>query len=266
MTSNELASVSSASSSSPQSPTTSHKSSHADDLYAEGLSSATATTITSENQSEDGNLEPKTATLADNSIPAPLEHHRNRMDLFGMWTQNIRNQMVMPEANPISICLQLLGPAVVLLRELQQAVGVEPSSPLGRFTAGTVDGCKTSTVIMEKTIDASFTVEIDLIGKLSLESIGKRFGDSEAPFIHDMIFGDAVLLKLMVDMRNYCHDSEHVSPLPIALQYAAATVYLDFFECCVKVLVQREKRKQPDTAVGKEDPGEIATLNTVVMY
>ncbi|KAK2926709.1 hypothetical protein FoTM2_013578 [Fusarium oxysporum f. sp. vasinfectum] len=189
---------------------------------------------------EDGNLEPKTATLADNSIPAPLEHHCNRMDLFGMWTQNIRNQMVMPEANPISICLQLLGPAVVLLRELQQAVGVEPSSPLGRFTAGTVDGCKTSTVIMEKTIDASFTVEIDLIGKLSLESIGKRFGDSEAPFIHDMIFGDAVLLKLMVDMRKYCHDSEHVSSLPIALQYAAATVYLGFFECCVKVLVQRE--------------------------
>ncbi|KAL7755471.1 hypothetical protein ACKLNR_014569 [Fusarium oxysporum f. sp. zingiberi] len=163
--------------------TISYESSNADHDSDEQPSYDTATTIDSEIQSDDGNLGPKTTTPADNSIPSMpsrLEHHRSRMALVRQLYQNIQHRMVVPETNPIYICLQLLGPAVVLLCELQQALGVESSNPLGESIAGTVGGYKESIATMEGMIDSSFTVEIDIIGSLSLEGFADRL-DNEEP-------------------------------------------------------------------------------------
>ncbi|EXM14918.1 hypothetical protein FoTM2_017709 [Fusarium oxysporum f. sp. vasinfectum] len=208
-----------------------YESSNADHGLDERPSYDTATTINSEIQSEDGNLGPKTTTPADNSIPSipsRLEHHRNRMALVRQLYQNIQHQMVVPETNPIYICLQLLRPAVFLLCELQQALGVEPSNLLRESIARTGGGYKERIAIMEGMVDASFTAKIDIIGSLSLEGFADRFGVCEGYIIHDMIFGDVGLLKIMEEMRIYCHYPGHVQLLPTELRYAAATVYLDF--------------------------------------
>ncbi|EXK79018.1 hypothetical protein FOQG_16335 [Fusarium oxysporum f. sp. raphani 54005] len=222
--------------------TISYESSNADHDSDEQPSYDTATTIDSEIQSDDGNLGPKTTTPADNSIPSMpsrLEHHRSRMALVRQLYQNIQHRMVVPETNPIYICLQLLGPAVVLLCELQQALGVESSNPLGESIAGTVGGYKESIATMEGMIDASFTVEIDIIGSLSLEGFADRLGVCEVYIIHDLIFGDIGLLEIMRNLRMHCRDSGHVQSLPTTLRYAAATIYADFFECCIEVLDER---------------------------
>ncbi|CVL08240.1 uncharacterized protein FMAN_14139 [Fusarium mangiferae] len=141
----------------------------------------------------------------------------------------------MPETHPTSICLQLLERAVFLLCKLQESVGIESSS-LRKFTAGTINGDEKS---MEETIDICFATKIVFSGELSVERIGKQFGDDKALFMRNMIFGDASLLKTVVEMRKHCYDSKPVPLLPIELRYATATVYLDFLECYVKMFVQR---------------------------
>ncbi|KAG4277076.1 hypothetical protein FPRO04_14189 [Fusarium proliferatum] len=213
-----------------------------------------AITISSEIQSRVGILDPNAATLADksmHSIPESLEHHRTQTDpcsawvqsisnpwiqkTWNQWIQNIPTQAAMPETHPTSICLQLLEQAVFLLCELQESVGIKSRS-LRKFTDGTINGDKKS---MEKTIDICFATNIVFNSELSVERIGKQFGDDKALFMHNMIFGDASLLRTVVEMRKHCYDSKPVQLLPIELRYAAATVYLDFLDCYVKMFVQR---------------------------
>ncbi|KAF5723177.1 hypothetical protein FMUND_2111 [Fusarium mundagurra] len=242
-----------------------------------------STTISSGIQSEVGILNPNAATLADksiHSIPASLEHHRNQMDPCSAWVQNISNPWIqktwnqwiqniptqrgLPETHPTSICLQLLERAVFLLCEFQESVGIESSS-LSRFTVGIINGDEE---IMEETIGICFTTKIEFNGELPVERISEQFDGDKALVMRNMIFGDAVLLRTVVEMRKHCYDSEHMPLLPIELRYAAATVYFDFFECCVKMFVQRylENTKRPEEVVGKEDPEKIVTLDPVVTH
>ncbi|KAH7228570.1 uncharacterized protein BKA55DRAFT_488030, partial [Fusarium redolens] len=209
-----------------------------DDELAEQSSDDTETMIDSENDSEDESLEPKTTMPTDESIPSipsRLEHRTRRAALVLEWIQNIQHQgdlmseEVVPERHPILICLQLLRPAILLLPELQQALGLEPMEIPEKYSTQTVCGCKECIATKEDEIDAFFTVNIDIIGALTFMGFANRFGSWEACSIHDMIFGEVGLLEIMRNLRMYCRDSGHVQSLPTTLRYAAATMYLDFF-------------------------------------
>ncbi|EXK79710.1 hypothetical protein FOQG_15735 [Fusarium oxysporum f. sp. raphani 54005] len=219
------------------------KSSDKDDVSAKELSDDTATTISSGIQSEDGNLEPKTAIPTDQSTPSipPSLEHRTEMDSVLEWVQNVEHtedlmsEGVVPESPPISICFQLLLPAILLLSRLQEALGHEPMRISEKYNTTTVCGSEEYIATKEHKIDEFFTDDIDVIGMSTLMGVTNRFGSCEACSIHGIIFGKVGLLKIMRNLRAYCQDSEHMQSLPITLRYVAATMYVEFFECCTEV-------------------------------
>ncbi|EXA30712.1 hypothetical protein FOVG_17928 [Fusarium oxysporum f. sp. pisi HDV247] len=244
MSSHELTPVSSTTSSSRLS---SIFSCNVDYELAEQSSDDTATWIDSEDDNEDENLEPKTRMPTGKSIPSipsRLEY-RTRMASVLECIQNIQHQgdlmseEVVPESHPILICLQLLRPAILLLPKLQQALGLEPVEIPEKYSTQTVCGCKEYIATKEDETDAFFAINIDIISASTLMGFANRFGSFEACSIHDMIFGEVGLLEMMRNLRMYCRDSGHVQSLPTTLRYAAATMYLDFFECCIEVLDER---------------------------
>ncbi|KAG7408250.1 hypothetical protein Forpe1208_v012349 [Fusarium oxysporum f. sp. rapae] len=223
----------------------SYESSNADHNLDE--SDDAATTINSEIQSGDGNLGRKKTMPTGKSIPSKPSRleHRTQMGSVLEWVQNIQPQgdsmskEVVLESHPILICLQLLRPAILLLPEPQQALSVKPSNPIREPMAGNVGGCKENIAIMEDTVDAFFNVDVDIIGALTLKGFADRLGVCEAYIIHGLIFGGIGLLETMRGLRMDCRDSGHVQSLSTTLRYAAATIYADFFECCIEVLCRQ---------------------------
>ncbi|EXK76514.1 hypothetical protein FOQG_18743 [Fusarium oxysporum f. sp. raphani 54005] len=219
MSSNESASVSSASSSSLRSPIILYEISLAKDVSAKRLSSATVTTITSDSQSEDGNLEPKTATLADNSlpsIPAPLEHHRNRMDLVSEWIQNIQ-----PEKYLVDHLLPQLTIAVVLLRELRRSFGLDPNKLLEES-----DTQRFWAAMKEDNVDTVSGVYIDEDMVLDPEILVDLTQVSEDCSIDNEIPHVVELLEIVKSLQMDCRDGRLVQLLPPRYRCTIAIVYL----------------------------------------
>ncbi|KAF5698930.1 hypothetical protein FMUND_14965 [Fusarium mundagurra] len=132
---------------------------------------------------------------------------------------------MVPESHPVSICLQLLGPAILHLHNLQEALGLKPMEIPEETSTQTVCDYKKSIALMEHEIDVFFNAD----------TVATQLETTKACLIRGIIFSKDGLLEIMRNLRAYFQDPERVQSLPITLWCLTATMYVEICKCCIEV-------------------------------
>ncbi|KAF5253170.1 hypothetical protein FANTH_1924 [Fusarium anthophilum] len=221
-------------------------SSHELTHVSSATSSSRQPSIFSYNVDDESELD-ETSSNDTVTLQSPCLEHLTSMGSGLDRTQNMQHQAflmskMVSESHPISICFQLLRTAIDHIQELQQALGLIPMELPERYITQTVPGSKEYIAPSEHKITGYFLLDIDIICVLP-KGFADRFR-TKAPSIRHMIFDEGGLLETMRKLRIYCQDSEHAQSLPATLRYAAATMYVEFFDCCNEVVSPRNWRYQ----------------------